>query len=110
MNILTWVISQLFFMELFGIALFPGHHVYPGAAGIQEWPGPSKNWSANNGQAVTWVVGDNSWRVSGILTVEAFEAREKGREPKRIPVVPSSANNPYLLDRWATLRNILRFN
>ncbi len=97
-------------MEFFGIALLPEHHVRKGVAGIQEWPGPSRNWSANNGQAVTGVQGDNSGKVTGILTVEAFIAREEGREAERIPVVPYNSNTSYPLDRGATLRNILRLN
>lgn len=94
-------------MEFFGIALFPEHHVRKGASKIKEWPGPSKDWSANNWQAVTSVQGDNSGKVTGILTVEAFIARKEGREPERIPVVPNSTNKSYPLDRGATLSNIL---
>lgn len=59
---------------------------------------------------MTDVLGDKAGQVTGVLTVEAFEAQEEGREPKRIPVVPSSSNTSYPLDRAATLRNILRLN
>lgn len=56
---------------------------------------------------MTDVLGDKAGQVTGVLTVEAFVAREEGSEPTRIPVVPYSSNTSYHLDRGATLRNIL---